>query len=288
MPAHIFQRLGRYADAAEANRHAIEVDAAYFAKVKPPGYYPKYQGHNYGFLAFSAAMLGRAEESLRAARVTARAIPAEMMAMMPGMDFFAAEPLVVMVRFGRWDELLTEPRPAEKYPVLYGFWLHGHGMALAAKGKLPEAKADLATLQQLSTTVAEDLTAGHNRARVVLALGAKILEARLATIEKKPGALALWSEAVALEDGLSYAEPANWFYPVRHLAGAALLAAGKAKDAEAVFREDLRRNPANGWGSFGLWKALAAQGRKRDAAAAQADFERAWQNADIKLTAPAF
>jgi len=90
-----------------------------------------------------------------------------------------------------------------------------------------------------------------------------------------------------MEDKLAYSEPADWFYPVRHFLGAALLAAGKAKDAEAVYREDLRHNPGNGWGRFGLWQALKAQKKGKEALAAEAQFKEAWKRADVTLTTSA-
>jgi hypothetical protein len=247
-----------------------------------------YLGHNYGFLAFSASMEGRSATSLAAARDAAKAIPPAMIDAMPGMDFFIAEPSLAMVRFGRWDDLLREPRPDAKYKTLTAFWLHGHGMALASKKRLDDARADLAALKQLADTAPADLTAGNNAAKDVFAVAAAVLEARIATVEKKKEALALWADAVARADRLAYSEPDDWFYSVRHFQGAAQLAAGKAKDAEATYREDLRRHPKNGWALFGLWKALAAQGRTKDAAAAKADFDAAWSKADIKLEASAF
>jgi tetratricopeptide (TPR) repeat protein len=287
MPAHIFQRVGRYADASDANRRAVEVDRQYLAKTQPPGYYPMYLGHNYGFLAYSSSMEGRGAESLTAARESAKAIPPEMLSMMPGMDFFTSEPLLAMVRFARWDELLSEPRPPEKYAVMTVIWLHAHGMALASTGKLDEAAKDLAELDQLRGKLPAEMMAGLNPARVLAAVAAKILEARIAEARKAPNALGLWAEAVKLEDGLAYSEPADWFYPVRHFQGAALLAAKKAKEAEAVYREDLRRNPGNGWGRFGLWQALKAQKKTKDAGAAEVAFKEAWKRADVTLTTSA-
>jgi tetratricopeptide (TPR) repeat protein len=287
MPAHIFQKLGRYADASAANEKAVLADQAYMKKVKPPGYYPMYLGHNYGFLSFSASMEGRSAVSLAAARSSATAMPPAMMDMMPGMDFFIAEPILAMVRFGRWDELLAEPRPDKKYLVLTGFWLHGHGMALAAKGRLDDAKGDHKALVALAAAAPKELTAGNSPAKDMFALAAKVLEARIATLEKKKDALSLWEEAVKIGDGLAYSEPDDWFYPVRHFQGAALLVARKAKDAEAVYSEDLRRHPHNGWALFGVWKALEAQGKTNDAATAKSDFEKAWANADVKLTTSA-
>jgi tetratricopeptide (TPR) repeat protein len=288
MPAHIFQRVGRYADASTANSKAIEADLAYMSATKPPGYYPMYLGHNYGFLSFSASMEGRRADSLAASRQAAKALPPGMVDMMPGMDFFVAEPILAMVRFGRWDELLAEPKPDPKYTVLTGFWLHGHGLALAAKGKFVEAAADLDALDALAAHAPDDLRAGNNQARDVLTLAARILEARLATLQKKKDALALWADATKKADQLAYSEPEDWFYPVRHFEGAALLSAGRAKQAEAVYREDLRRHPHNGWALFGLSQALAKQKKTSEAAKAKAEYDAAWQKADFPLTTTAF
>lgn len=285
MPAHVFQRVGRYADASDANEQAARVDVAYIERAKPTGYYAMYLGHNYGFLSFSASMEGRRAVSLAAAREATKAIPPEMIDMMPGMDFFVSEPLLAMVRFGAWDELLKEPRPDPKYLVLSAFWLHGHGMALAAKRRLPEARRDLAELQMLVAKTPPELQASQNKASDVVALASKILEARIATLEKKPASLALWADAVDRADHLAYAEPDDWFYPVRHYQAAALLEAGKPAKAEAVYREDLRRHPGNGWALFGVWKSLAAQKKPGlDVAAAQGAFLAAWPRADFTLT----
>jgi tetratricopeptide (TPR) repeat protein len=286
MPAHIYQRVGRYGDAAESNRRAIDVDKKYIETQPPPGYYPFYLGHNYGFLAYAASMQGRAEESLRAAREATKAMPMDIVCGMPGMDFFLSEPLLVMVRFGRWDEILREPKPAAKYQVLTGLWHHAQGMAYAAKGQADQAAAQAQAIRSLSDQVPADMLAGLNPARLLLDLGATLVEARNAEAQKKPDAIGLWERAVQLEDKLAYSEPADWFYPVRHFLGAALLDAGRAKEAEAVYRADLERNPNNGWAHFGIVAALRAQ--KKPTATAEKAFKTAWQAADIKLTRTAF
>jgi tetratricopeptide (TPR) repeat protein len=281
MPAHIYQRVGRYADASAANRAAIAADLAYLRRVKPPGYYPMYVGHNHGFLASSESMLGRSAEALAAARAAAKAIPPEMLDMMPGMDLFTAEPLLVMVRFGMWADLLDEPRPPARYHALTGLWLHARGMALASTNQLEGALAALAELRALAAKVPADERASNNTTRAVLEIGVKALEARIAENERDPAALALWAEAVAKEDTLVYAEPADWFYPLRHYQGAALLAANRPQAAEQVYRADLAEHPHNGWALRGLVQALRAQHRARDADQVQRELDRAWSRADI-------
>jgi tetratricopeptide (TPR) repeat protein len=288
MPAHIYQRVGRYADASEANRKAAEVDEKYLQLVEPPGYYPIYLAHNYGFLAYSASMEGRSAVALEASRKSAASSPRDVVCTMPGMDFFLSEPLLVMVRFGRWDELLAEPKPDPKYPVLTALWHHAHGMALAATGQTVEAKADLAALEQIRQSIPEELITGLNAGRAVLELAAKVLEARIAEAEKSPDAIALWEAAVSLEDRLSYNEPADWFYPTRHYLGAALLDAKKPKEAIAVYEADLVRNPRNGWALFGLWQAQLAAKQNAKAKQTKAKFDQAWARSDFQLTRTAF
>ncbi|NRD55302.1 hypothetical protein [Corallococcus exiguus] len=288
MPAHIYQRVGRYADASESNRRAVQADNDYLRQVEPIGYYPMYLAHNWGFLSFSSSMEGRAGESIRAARESANVLPPEMLKEMPGMDFFASEPLLAMVRFGRYDALLTEPRPDPKYPVLTGLWLHAHGLALAANGEFKEARAEHAELVKLAANVPDTMTAGNNSAKDVLDVAARVLDASIAERQGCADALTRWEDAVRAADQLAYSEPSDWYYPVRHFQGAALLDAKQYKAAEAVYREDLRRNPGNGWALFGLAWSLKGQGRTAEANAVNQRFKTAWAGSDFALTRTAF
>src|SRR5215831_5690975 len=244
MPAHIMQRVGRYEDAAEANRYGIAADLAYYAATKPLDYYVMYTAHNYQFLAFSAAMEGRRAETMEAVHQSRALVPDDMLLMMPGTDWYTAELYAAMVRFGMWDEILAEPAPNPKLTGLTGAYLYAKAVALAAKSRVDDAKATLAELEK--TSAAED-AAGLNRIRDVLAVGVLDARARIALAENRvEEALGLLREAMAKEDVLAYSEPADWFFPTRHLLGAVLVKAGRAADAEPVYRDDLRRNPNNG------------------------------------------
>jgi tetratricopeptide (TPR) repeat protein len=123
----------------------------------------------------------------------------------------------------------------------------------------------------------------------MFAVATPLIEGRLAAAEgRTAAAVEHYRVAVAAEDVLAYDEPPTWYYPVRETLGAALLADGKAADAERVFRDDLTYNPRNGRSLFGLWKALDAQGRTADAARAAADFRRVWAAADTPLALSGF
>ncbi len=290
MPAHILQRVGRYEDAAEANRKAAIADQAYGAKTHPPDYYPvMYSAHNYQFLAYSAAMEGRKVETVSAADESRRTVSDAMLLEMPGADWYVAQSYAARLRFGLWDEMLALPSPNPKLLGLNGGYLYGRAVAQAATGQLEAARATLGKLMQLTTSLSADDGAGQNTLADVLAVAVPVVEARIAAAERRPAeAIAKLREAVAAEDRLRYDEPKNWFFPVRQDLGAALLKAGAASEAELVYREDLRQNPANGWSLFGLSAACKAQGKFAEATRAAREFEAAWQHADIKLTASAF
>jgi tetratricopeptide (TPR) repeat protein len=288
MPAHIFQRVGRYADASKANQAAVASDQAYIASLTPPGYYPFYLAHNYGFLAYSAAMEGRSADAVAASRKSRAAMPMDIVCGMPGMDFFLSEPLLVMVRFGKWQEILAEPAPEPRHAVLTGLYHHARAMALAATDKSAEALALVAEIRKIAASLPADMLAGLSPAKTLLELSAKVVEARLAESTEKESAVALWLEAIKLEDGLAYAEPADWFYPTRHYLGALLLELGRAKEAEATYREDLAKNPENGWALYGLWQALLKQKQKAPAKQVEARFRKAFAASDLTLTRSAF
>jgi tetratricopeptide (TPR) repeat protein len=288
MPAHIYQRVGRYNDASNSNELAAKVDLAYVDQAKPWGYYPVYLAHNQGFLSYSASMEGRRAVSLAAARDTVKNFPKEIVCSMPGMDFFNAVLYFAQVRFGRWDEILAESRPDPKYAILTGVWMHARGMALASTGKLDEARGVLYELEALSEAVPKDLTANLSQAYQLLTLAAQVVRARIAEKSGDAQAIALWTDAVAQADILPYSEPADWFYPVRHYLGAALLSAKKYREAEEVYREDLRRNPKNGWALYGLAQSLKLQKRTADATKVQQELKAAWKHADFQLTSSAF
>jgi tetratricopeptide (TPR) repeat protein len=288
MPAHIYQRVGRYADASQANRRAVEVDQQYMGRAPDWGYYTMYLVHNYGFLSFSASMEGRSEESIQAAEASAKAFPAPMLDMMPGMDFMISEPLLARVRFGKWDDIQKLPRPDAKYIVLTALWLHAQGLAAAAGGKLDDAQKDLDELHAMAAKVTPEMTSATNSMKDIVDVSAAVLAAAIAQKNNDPGAEKAWADAVAAEDKLAYSEPNDWFYPVRHYQGAFLIGAKKYKEAEAVYRADLAKNPGNGWGLFGLAQALRGEKKTGEAAKVEKQAAAAWRNADIKLTSTAF
>jgi tetratricopeptide (TPR) repeat protein len=292
MPAHIFQRVGRYADASAANRSAIVVDLAYIDNAKPPDwtyYGGMYLSHNYQFLGYAAAMQGRSAEALKATREMRAHIPDAVLRMGMGFDWYAAEPYFAMERFGRWSEMLAETPPDPALVGLSAAYHYVRASALAASGKPDEAQSEKKQLDAIAAATPADAPAGLNTAKDLIAMAAFVASARIALAQgQRDSAIATLRIAVAKEDMLAYDEPADWFVPARHLLGAELLKEGKPADAEAVYGDDLRRHPDNGWALFGLMQALKEQGKSQQAAQAEQRFEQAWKDADVTLSASVF
>jgi tetratricopeptide (TPR) repeat protein len=291
MPSHIYWRVGRYADAVASNVAAVEADRAYFRTAEPsPIYRGLYHPHNIDFIWQAASMDGRGAETLRAAREFASQAPPEMIREMPGMETAPVAPIVALVRFGRWDEVLRVAAPPREWLYTTGIRHYARGLAFNAKGQDAPARRELQELETVLASVpAERRIAAFFRTKTMLQLAANVLGGELAA---KAGDVAtaerLLRAAVAEQDTQWFTEPPAWYFPVRHALGAVLLRAGRAADAEQVYREDLKRNPGNGWSLFGLAQSLRAQGKTADAARVDEAFRKAWARADVTLTASRF
>ncbi|CAN5830211.1 hypothetical protein BH23GEM9_BH23GEM9_29950 [soil metagenome] len=282
MPAHIYIRVGRWADAIAANEHAVHADETYIADQRPGGVYPlAYYPHNYHFLSFAAAMAGRSEQAIRAARSVAEHVSADVARAVPPLEPLLAYPHLTLVTFGRWDELLAEPQPPSDLRFATAMTRYARGVALAASGEMATARLALDTVRTIAAARTDDLS------RAVLDIAGHALAGEIAM--RSGNAVAAethFRAAIRIEDGLLYMEPPHWYYPIRHSAGAALLAQGRAADAEAMYRQDLVRFPENVWSLYGLAASLRAQGRAADADELEQKARAA--GADVQLTGSRF
>ncbi len=289
MPGHIYIRVGRYADAVRANEHAVHQDERYIADQRPGrGLYPTaYYPHNYHFMWFAASMAGMAEKAGTAAKIVAPKVPHEV-----ARDIYWAQQIVVLpqlvsVTFGRWEDVLSAPLPAEDLPNATALARYARGVALVATARAADAMAELDAIRELAREqgVAEE----ESGPPVVIAIAERALAGEIALrTGDAEGAVEHFQAAADLEDGLLYEEPPLWYYPIRQSLGLAQLEAGRPAEAERAYREDLERFPENGWSLFGLAQSLRAQGKDEEADRIDARFQEAWSGADIELTASRF
>jgi tetratricopeptide (TPR) repeat protein len=291
MPGHIYQRVGRYADAIRANELAVNADEDYITQCRAQGLYPMgYYPHNIHFLWFAATYDGQSAKAIDAARKVAAKIDDEALKTVPITAGFRVVPYLALTRFGKWDEMLQQPEPPATSAYMRGMWHYNRGLALIAKNQLSAAEQELSKLRAILKDKSLDAPLfSPNVSRNILGIGPEVLAGELAAARKQYDvAIAHMERAVRLEDALVYTEPSEWHYPPRHALGAILLEAGRAPEAETVYWEDLRRNRDNGWALFGLAQALRAQNKNEEAALIDARFKKAWARADVTLTASRF
>jgi tetratricopeptide (TPR) repeat protein len=292
MPAHIFLRLGRYDDVVSSNQRAALADEDYIRQCRAQGMYPLgYYPHNVHFIWVGATMSGQSKLAIESARKTAAVVSSATTEQIPFVQGFLVVPYYAMVRFGKWDDLIAEPKPEHDTFFTRGIWHYARGTAFAAKDRMDEAQQELAALQKILADPALQKMPqfSQNSAETILKVAQEVLSGDLAMRRKDfTAAVAIFDRAVRLEDAMVYTEPPDWHAPVRHWLGAALLAAGRASEAETVYWEDLRRNRDNGWSLIGLREALSAQGKKDDAALIDARLKKSWARSDVTLTASRF
>lgn len=287
MPAHIYVRLGRYADASARNESALATEDAQDAAAKSQGFDPSndWRGHNTHFLWYAALMQGRGDASLAAARSLAGRAKRDS----EWSEYFRSLPTLTLLRLERWNELLAEPQATGGRGMAATISQHARGVALVRQGRLPEARTALqaaeagaALLRAAHASDSKDDLGIRNIADAMLGR----LRAELAAAEHQTDeALAQQARAVAASRDADDEEPPGLAAGARLALGELQLRLGRAGDAESTFRADLEALPKSGWALNGLARALAAQGKAAEAAAIRTQGEAAWPQADAALKA---
>jgi tetratricopeptide (TPR) repeat protein len=290
MPSHIYIRTGNYHEGSLANIRAVKSDEEYINQCNQQGFYPiSYYPHNYHFLWATATLEGDSKTAIDAALKTSQKPPDSLMSVCgyQTLQHFAAIPLYAYVTFGKWNEILNYEKPQDERPYMLAVWHYARTMAFISKNDLTEAEKEIAELEVLSSKKEiEELSIwGINSAGLLIKIAYQVSMGELEAKKKNyDSAISHLKKSVELEEQLRYDEPPTWFYPCRQNLGAVLIEAGRYKDAEMVYEENLKEIPNNGWGLFGLQQALLMQGRSNEAADVEKRFNDAWKYSDIKLT----
>ena len=290
MPSHIYLRTGNYNKGSAVNEAAVKSYKNYISLYPPAaGGDFIYNTHNLHMQTNHAMMQGKEAYSLQSAKETANSISIENLST-PGafgnyFQYIYMTPVLVQVRFGKWNELLMTPQP-EKSQVYSNILYHfGRGMAFSTQAKLKEAKQELENIIELMkdsilTTRMDPFSPAVDGATVAKHL----LKGSIALTEKKyDDAVASYLKAVTAEENMVYNEPRDWLLNPKHFLGNAHLQTNNFAAAKQVFLNDLKTNNENGWALFGLYKALLGQKKKTEAHKILARFKKAFDNADITL-----
>jgi len=288
MPSHIDVRIGHWYEAITANLKAVEADRRYRTVFgEPKGLIVLYAAHNQHMLAYAAMMTGQRDLAVEHIRAMVKGMPEAVVKEYATLaEAFAAVPYEVLVRFGRWDEILAEPDHPEFMVFTRAFRHAARGIAYAAKNDVKSARTEqVAYLETSKLVPAEENLWGNNPCQALLAIATPMLEGEILVREGNlDQGLAELRTAVNAEDALHYDEPPGWLLPVRHSLGANLMQAGRFAEAEQVYRDDLARLPENGWSLFGLARSLELQHKSDEAAPVEARFQKLWSKADVQIT----
>lgn len=290
MPSHIYIRVGRYDDAARSNRFAVKADRRYFKSAPAPRMYAVYYAHNLHFLAYAGMMSGQYKTAIKAARDLEAEMPEEALKAYAGLiEGIMPSTLHVMIRFGKWQEILQEPQYPEYRLVSRAVWHYARSIAHSALGNTEDARKELVAFKQAAAEIPDEWYIFNNKVSTVMPIAHAMIEGELLYREGKTDeAFAILRKGIEAEDALVYDEPPGWMLPVRHALGALLMGDGRAAEAEQVYRDDLERNRDNGWALIGLQAALNAQGKTREAEALDPRIQAAWAHADVKPTSSCY
>jgi tetratricopeptide (TPR) repeat protein len=305
MPTHIDVLCGRYRDVVAGNERAIEADRKFLEREGALNFYTLYRCHDYHFKIYGALFLGQMEPALEAAdelvaTLTEELLRIEVPPMADWAEGFVPMRLHVLVRFGRWREIIDEPFPAD--PALYATttaMLHyAKGVARAATGDVALAAEHRRLFHEAVARVPETRYLFNNTCLDILAVAAAMLDGEIAYRrgDFEP-AFAHLRRSVELDDSLPYDEPWGWMQPARHALGALLLEQRRVRDAEAVYRADLGlddtlsrpcRHPDNVWSLHGLHECLCLLGKDSEAAAVKSRLDVALAEATVRIEASCF
>ncbi len=302
MASHIDVLCGDYRNSVVSNLTAVQVDRLFVEREGPLNFYSLYRAHNLHFVVYSAMFEGNSAIALRAADELAGQLTPELLAiesppMADWLEAFVPLQIHVLVRFGRWDELVSQPVPddVDLYCTTAATIHYGRGVAHASKGKLPQAHAEREAFAAAYDRIPESRYLFNNTARDILAIAAEMLDGEIAYREGQiDDAFAHLRRAIELDDALPYDEPWGWMQPTRHAYGALLLEQGRVDDAAGVYAADLGldptlsrpcQHPGNVWSLHGYHECLQRLGRSAEAGIIGQQLALATARADVPIAA---
>ncbi|MEU0203334.1 MULTISPECIES: hypothetical protein [unclassified Streptomyces] len=305
MPSHLDVLCGDYRRVVAANSDAIAADEKFRRRSGAMNFYTLYRVHNYHFKIYGAMFLGQERVALDTAAQLEAAVPEDLLRvqsppMADWLEAFLGMRVHVLIRFGRWTDILALPAPTDPdlYSVTTALRHYARGVALSATGEVARAEAERELFRAAVSRVPETRMLFNNTCHDILAIAAAMLDGEL---EYRRGnhdlAFAALERSIALDDNLPYDEPWGWMQPTRHAYGALLLEQGRVAEAEAVYRADLGlddtlpralQHPGNVWSLHGFHECLLRLGRTGEAALVAQQLKLATALADVPIQASCF
>jgi tetratricopeptide (TPR) repeat protein len=302
MPSHIDVLCGNYRDSVVSNLSAVQADRRFVEREGPLNFYSLYRAHNLHFIVYSAMFEGNSRAAIDAADELAGQLTPELLAiesppMADWLEAFVPLRVHVLVRFGRWDELIAQPLPddLELYCSTVATIHYGRGVAHASKGQLPQARAEREAFATAYARIPDSRYLFNNTVHDILAIAGAMLDGEIGYRDGRfDDAFAHLRRAIDLDDALPYDEPWGWMQPTRHAYGALLLEQGRVEEAAKVYAADLGlhptlarpcQHPRNVWSLHGYHECLQRLGRTDEAEIIGQQLELLQARADVPILA---
>jgi tetratricopeptide (TPR) repeat protein len=301
MPGHIYVLCGEYEKARLASDKADRANDLYLAYADEPTYYLLGCCHDLHLMMFTCMLLGQYGPALWAADKV-RSLAARDVVSLRGrpkltqtVEGYHAMKSHVLVRFGRWQDIIDEPMVGEPelYVLTTAMQHYAKGVAHATSRDFAEAERERTRFHRHLAGIPPERRFLSNPTRASLGVGAALLDGELAYHQGRyDEAYAHLRQAVELDDNLSYTEPWAWMHPPRHALAALLLDRGRREEAERVYRDDLgssgkaprcTKHPDNVWALHGLVECLERRGGSEELPALHARLATALAKADVPI-----
>ena len=305
MPTHLDVLCGQYNDVLIYNQKALETDRRFLSYSDNPGIYLAYIIHDFHFAIYGAMFLGQYKPAIAMAEELITRIPEAVLRIEtpPMADFLESYLAIkqhVLVRFGRWREIIAQDLPADRdlYCSSVAMMHYAKAVAHSALGHIAEAEAEKVSFMAAKARVPKSRRMHNNVVVDLLGVAEAMLNGELDYRKSNyDAAFAHLRKSVELSDSLLYDEPWGWMQPTRHALGALLLEQGQIEEAEAVYRSDLGldgklsracQHPDNLWSLHGLHECLVRRGEKAETALIKQRLDLAQARADVPIKASCF
>ncbi len=305
MPSHIDVLCGHYQNVVDSNDAAIVADRAYLEREGAMNFYSLYRAHDYHFKLYGAMFLGQYETALAAADEMVATIPSDLLRvesppMADWLEGFVPMRMHVLIRFGKWQEILDTPLPADAdlMCVTTAMMRYARGIAYAATGEVSQALEEQSRFEAAVERVPDTRFVFNNSCLDTLAIADEMLSGEIEYRRKNYDvAFAHLRRSIELDDDLTYDEPWGWMQPTRHAYSALLLERGRLEEAEAVYRADLGldrtlprayQHPDNVWSLHGFHECLSKLGKVEEAGIIKLRLDLALARTDVEINASCY
>jgi len=301
MATHIDVLCGDYMNVVLRNHTAIVADRKFLEREGAENFYALYRCHNYHFKIYGAMFLAQPTPALETADELMASLPEPTLRPMADwLEAFVPMKQHVLIRFGRWQDILAQPLPEDEdlYCTTLAMMRYARTVALANTSDIAGAEAERDLFFVARDRVPESRMLFNNTCPDILRVAEQML---LGELEYHKGNVDTSFEhlrqSVELDDTLPYDEPWGWMQPTRHALGALLLEQGRYEEAEAAYRADLGldttlsracQHPSNVWSLHGLHECLTRRGETAEAAHIKLQLDKAAARAEIPIKASCF